>query len=154
ARSGSDRAGEYRELQFKFRTPAGAPRTGAIRLYQHRPAVLFQVTFLGAGKRSEPFPSIVSYPRNLHHLAYTGVFGCFSFEQLGIDGPWEFFDDPAHTFILSPASHYMDASLSLGPRGELMSAMSVGADEIPPGFVATTALVIAPGINRAFEIWG
>jgi len=154
ARSGRDRAGDYRELQFKFRTPAGAPRAGAIRLYQRHPAALFQVTFLSAGERAEPFPSIASYPRDLHHLGYTGVFGGFSFEQLGTDGPWAFFDDHANTFILSPASHYMDAALSLGPREELRSAMSPGLDAIPPGFVATTALVIAPGINHAFEAWG
>ena len=82
------------------------------------------------------------------------MFGGYSFEQLGADGPWVFFDDVANTFILSPASHFMNAALSLGPRGELLSAIATDAGHIPAGFVATTALVIEPGINRAFETWG
>jgi hypothetical protein len=36
---------------------------------------------------------------NLHHLTY--MFGGFSFEQFGPDGPWVFFDDERNTFIFS-----------------------------------------------------
>ena len=106
------------------------------------------------GKTSEPFVSISSYPHNLNHLTYTSTFGGFSFERFGTDGPWVFFDDQANTFIFSPASHYMNATLSLGPNHELVSALSADNEEIPVGFVAMSALVIAPGINCAFDIWG
>src|SRR5437660_6859262 len=85
---------------------------------------------------------ISSYPRDLHHLAYTSVFGGYSFERFGSDGPWTFFDDQANTLILSPASHYMNAALSLGPQNELRSAIIVDGDAIPARFVQTTALVI------------
>ena len=87
-------------------------------------------------------------------MTYTGTFGGFSFERFGPDGPWVFFDDQANTFIFSPASHYMNAALSLGPHNELVSGISADVEDIPPGFVAMSALVISPGINRAFETWG
>ena len=154
SRPGRDLAGGYREIEFKYRTSDGAARLGAIRVYDHRPVVVFKLTFLTSGKTTESFPSISSYPRNLHHLTYTSIFGGFSFEHFGTDGPWIFFDDEAYTFIFSPASHYMNASLSFGPHGELVSAISADTEEIPSGFVATTALVIASGVNRAFESWG
>ena len=129
-------------------------RLGAIRVYDHRPVVVFRLTFITAGKTTESFPSISSYPRNLHHLSYTSTFGGFSFEQFGTDGPWVFFDDQANTFIFSPASHYMNAALSFGPQHELVSGLSADDEKIPSGFMVMSALVIAPGINRALEIWG
>ncbi|MET0363579.1 MAG: hypothetical protein ABW169_02895, partial [Sphingobium sp.] len=154
SRRGRDRAGHYREVEFKYETSAAAARLGAIRIYEHRPVVIFKLVFLTAGKTSESFPTISSYPRNLHHLTYTATFGGFSFERFGPDGPWVFFDDQANTFIFSPASHYMTAAWSLGPHNELVSGISADVEDIPPGFVAMSALVVAPGINRAFEIWG
>ena len=154
ARRGRDRAGPYREVEFKYETSAAAARLGAIRIYDHRPVVIFKLVFLTAGKTSESFPTISSYPRDLHHLTYTDTFGGFSFERFGPDGPWVFFDDQANTFIFSPASHYMNAALSLGPHNELVSGISADVEDIPPGFVAMSALVIVPGINRAFETWG
>src|SRR5262245_26825739 len=48
----------------------------------------------------------------------------------------------------------MNATLSFGPNQELVSALSADNEEIPVGFVAMSALVIAPGINSAFGIWG
>ena len=48
----------------------------------------------------------------------------------------------------------MNAALSFGPHQELVSGLSADTEKIPPGFMATSALVIAPGISRAFEIWG
>jgi hypothetical protein len=82
------------------------------------------------------------------------VFGGYSFERFGTDGPWVFFDDHSDAFILSPASHFMNGSLSLGPNNELVSAITADGGEIPSRFVQTTALVVEPGINRAFDTWG
>jgi hypothetical protein len=146
---GRDRAGGYRQVEFKFKPSATAMRLGAIRVYDHRPVVVFKLTFLTAGKTSESFPSISNYPRNLHHLAYTSTFGGFSFERFGTDGPWLFFDDKFNTFILSPASHYMNAALSIGPHEELIGGIAADSENVLPGFAMTSALV-----NRAFDIWG
>jgi hypothetical protein len=158
ASAGRDLAGGYRQVEFKFRTSEGAARLGTVRVYDGHPVVLFNLTFPTPGKTSESFPSISNYPRNLHRLSYTSVFGGFSFEQLrsdgSPDGPWVFFDDQANTFIFSPASHYMNASLSQGVNGELISGLSADDNQIPSGFSLSTALVIEPGINRAFETWG
>jgi hypothetical protein len=154
SRRGRDLAGGYQEIEFKYKPHDMAMRLGAIRVYDHCPVVVFSMRFLTPGKTSESFPSISTYPRNLRHLTYTSTFGGFSFKEFGTDGPWVFFDDQANTFIFSPASHYMNAVLSFGPHHELVSNLSADTEKIPPGFVATSALVIAPGINRAFEIWG
>jgi hypothetical protein len=154
SRHGRDRVGHYQEIGFKYKPSETAIRRGAIRLYDHRPVVVFKLVFLTTGKTSEAFPSISSYPRKLHHLTYTSTFAAFSFEQFGTDGPWVFFDDQANTFIFSPASHYMNAALSFGPHHELVSGLSADNEEIPAGFMAMSALVIAPSINCAFEIWG
>jgi hypothetical protein len=153
-RHGRDLAGDYQEIKFKYKPSETAVRLGTIRVYDRRPVVVFKLKFLTPGKTSEPFVSISSYPHNLHHLTYTSTFGGFSFEQFGTDGPWVLFDDQANTFIFSPASHYMNAALSFGPNHELVSALSADNEEIPVGFVAMSALVIAPGINCAFDIWG
>jgi hypothetical protein len=154
SRRSRDRAGGYREVEFKFKPSATAMRLGAIRVYDHRPVVVFKLTFLTAGKTSESFPSISHYPRDLHHLAYTTTFGGFSFEQFGTDGPWIFFDDKFNAFILSPASHYMNARLSIGPHEELLGGIAADSEDVPQGFSMTSALVIVPGINRAFDFWG
>jgi hypothetical protein len=110
SRRGRDLAGGYQEIEFKYKPHDTAMRLGAIRVYDHRPVVVFSMRFLTPGKTSELFPSLSSYPRNLHHLTYTSTFGGFSFEEFGSDGPWVFFDDQANTFIFSPASHYMNAA--------------------------------------------
>src|SRR5262249_28647439 len=139
---------------FKYRPSGTAVSVGTIRVYNRRPVVVFKLKFLTPGETSEPFLSISSYPHNLHHLTYTSTFGGVSFARFGTDGPWVLFEDQATTFVCAPASHYRKATLSFGPNHELLSALSADNEEIPVGFVAMSALVIAPGINSAFEIWG
>ena len=151
---GRDLAGDYQEVAFSYERPGGAVRRGAIRAYERRPVIVFELAFVSAGKTGEPLPSISSYPRDLHHLSYTSTFGGFSFERFGADGPWIFFDDLANTFILSPASHFMNAALWFGPDNELISGIVADGDDVPAGYTIMSTLVVAPGINRAFEIWG
>ena len=134
-KAGRDRAGSYREVEFRYAAADGGPRRAAIRAYRDRPVILFTHAFLAAGRPTESFPVIASYPRGLHRLGYTGVFGGYSFEQFGTDGPWVFFDDAANTFILSPASHFMNAALSLGPQDELVAAIATDTGEVPAGLI-------------------
>jgi len=54
SRRGRDRAGHYREVEFKYETSAAAARLGAIRIYDHRP--------VSAGSRP-PSTSSSSWPR-------------------------------------------------------------------------------------------
>src|SRR5262245_54040745 len=51
---GRDRADGYREIEFKFKPSAAAMRLGAIRVYDHRPVIVFQLPFLTAGKTRQP----------------------------------------------------------------------------------------------------
>ena len=151
---GRDRAGSFREIAFAFAGPRRAARGGAIRLYERREVVLFRKEFIDPGTTAEVFPSLSQYPANLHHLAYTGMFGGFSFSRLGADGPWVFFDDHGDAFILSAASHFMNGLLRRGSRGELRCGIVANTKGIPAGFVQTAVLAMASGINRAFENWG
>jgi hypothetical protein len=154
SRRGRDRAGNYHEIVFNYEVARLGPRQGTIRVYDQRPVVVFKLLFLTAGEGAESFPIISSYPRQLHHLAFTSVFGGYSFEHFGADGPWVFFDDNANAFIFSPASHYMNAALSFGPREELRSGIVAEPRQIPPQFTEMAVLVIEPSINRAFTSWG
>ena len=129
-RTGQDRAGTFQEIVFAFDAPAGGARRGIIRAYEDRPVVLFKLVFPARGSTSEAFPSLSSYPRGLHHLSYTSLFGGFSFDRFGSDGPWVFFDDQANAFIFSPASHYMNAALSLGAHNELTSRIAADAGQV------------------------
>ena len=154
SRRGRDRAGSYQQILFHSEIAGLGRRRGAIRVYDQRPVVVFKLIFLTAGRTSESFPSISSYPRPLHHLVFTSVFGGYSFEHFSAEGPWVFFDDSANTFIFSPASHYMNATLSFGPHGELVSGVTAESGQIPRRFSETAVLVVEPGINRAFTSWG
>lgn len=154
ASRGRDRAGSFREISFAFGGPKRTARRGVIILYGRRNVVLFQQEFVDPGTTAEVFPSLSQYPRKLHHLTYTGIFGGFSFSRFGADGPWIFFDDHANAFILSPASHFMNGFLSRGSGGELRCGIVANPQKIPSGFVATAVLAMASGINQAFENWG
>lgn len=151
---GCDRAGGYQELFFAFKGPEDGVRRAKIRLYDRRSIVLFALEFIDSGTTGEAFPCLSHYPRNLHHLAYTGVFGGFSFSRFGVDGPWAFFDNDGRTFILSPASHFLNTALRHGSHGQLRSEVISSEQQIPSGFIHRTVLVLAPGINRAFDLWG
>jgi len=154
AHTGADLSGSYQRLEFKFSSSQGDARSGSIRLYDQRPIVVFEIAFLTPGHTGEAFASISTYPDNLHHLTYTSTFGGFSFDQFGSDGPWMFFDDDANAAIFSPASHFMNAQLFLGPNREWVSGIAADSPDIPSGFSQSTVLVVEPGINRAFETWG
>jgi hypothetical protein len=151
---GRDSAGNYKQLEFHYTTSSGATRMGSIRVYDRRNVILFKSALLTPERTPEPFLSISSYPKTLHHLSYTSTFGGFDFENFGPDGPWLFFDDQSNAFIFSPALYYMNAELSLGPHSELLSGISAEGQQLPSKYVEMAVLVVEPGINRAFETWG
>jgi hypothetical protein len=87
SKAGADPAGSYQQLEFEFRSPDRTARVGRIRVYDQRPVVLFDMTYLTEGSTTEAFPTISTYPDGLHHLTYTSTFGGFSFDRFGTDGP-------------------------------------------------------------------
>jgi hypothetical protein len=152
--AGEDRAGRYQEIAFIGVAESGAKARWSIRLYDERSVALFEASFVDPGDARASFPVLAHYPTNLFRLGYASVFGGYSFDRLGADGPWVFFDERANAFILSPASNFMNAALKLGAKGELVSGLTTSARKIPAGFVHATALVVTKGINRCFAAWG
>lgn len=152
ASTGADSLGAFQEVAFDFQS--GAPRHASIRSYTERPAVLFTVSCITEAANTFSFPNFSDFPRNLDHLAFSGIFAPPSFSGLASESPWIFFDSAANTFIVSPASNFMTASTSWGPGGELRSGIEAGIAILPQGFQHRTLLVAEKGINRAFEAWG
>ena len=150
--TGSDTIGSYQEVTFNYQVSSA--RSGAIRAYDDKPIVLFTDSYLSASPNNAPFPHLVTYPKNLHHLSYSGQFAHPDFNALADDSPWMFYDDTQNAFLLSPASNFMIASTTQNKDGSIVSGINSAIDTLPPGFTHKTFLVITQGINNAFETWG
>lgn len=150
--AGKDHIGSYQEITFTYQ--ASTARSGAIRVYDSKPVVLFTDTYLSAGSNSNPFPRLTQYPLHLQHLTYSGTFAHYSFRTMGYDSPWLFFDTRGNSFMLSPAANFMLASTQREPDGSITSGISAAIPLLPQGFTQRTFLVIGSGINATFETWG
>ena len=149
--SGLDDVGPFNEVAFDF--TATIVRHAAIRTYANRTAVLFTLSYPNGGP-SYCFPALAQYPSGLKHVAFSGTFAPPTFSNLPEESPWAFFDSNANTFILSPASDFMAASLSKSSSGTLQSGFGWQIGSVPQGFAHKTLLVIDTGINAAFSTWG
>ena len=150
-RRGEDALGPYQEITFAGDRPA--PRRGAIRLYEGLPAAMFVAASDAAGPNLSPFPTFRALPPVPYHLSYNGAFFGYSFEKLGADAPWIFFDGDRNTFVLSPAAHFV-----LARTRRAGNAVECGIDpaiaELPAGFEQRTILVAGAGIGATIERWG
>jgi hypothetical protein len=151
--SGTDNLGPYQDIAFDY-TMGASNRTASIRAYKTRPLVMFSVTYLNASGNTAPFPSLSTYPNGLSHFAWNGMFAFPEFKSLPPDSPWVFFDNTAHTFVISPASDYMTASTTTGSRGEIQSGISSQIAPLPAGMTHRTLLAFGQGINSTLDIWG
>ena len=149
--SGLDGNGPYTEAGFDF--TATVVRHGSIRTYANRAAVLFTLSYPNGGP-TLCFPVLSQYPAGLSHVAFSGTFAPPTFANFPEESPWAFFDSSANTFILSPASNFMAASLSRSASGALQSGFAWQVPTVPAGQSQSTLLLIDSGINRAFSTWG
>jgi hypothetical protein len=149
--TGLDDVGPFNEVAFDF--TATVVRHAAIRTYANRTAVLFTLDYPNGGTNF-CFPSFADYPTGLKHIAFSGTFAPPTFSNLPEESPWAFFDAKANTFILSPASDFMAATLSKSSSGALESGFGWQINSVPRGLAHKTLLVIDTGINRAFSTWG
>ncbi len=149
--AGTDSVGPFSEISFDF--TAAITRHAAIRAYTNEAAVLFTLNYPTAAP-CVAFPSFNQYPAGLKHIAFSGTFAPPTFDKLPEESPWAFFDSSANTFILSPASNFMAASLAQTPAGALQSQLMWQVSSVPAGFNHQTLLVVDSGINRAFQTWG
>jgi hypothetical protein len=147
---GHDGIGDYHEISFSF----GNAREGSIRTYPERAAVLFTDRYAAAAANESGFPKLSVSPEVPGRLSFSGKWSTFHFDLSGPEGPWVYFDDAGHSFILSPASDFMVANLNRTTDNEIESRISPRIRTIPRGLNHQTLLVVANGINRAFDTWG
>jgi len=146
---GHDGIGDYHEIAFTFGT-----REGSIRAYANRSAVLFTDRYATAAANGEGFPKLSVSPDVPGRLSFRGKWSQFRFDLSGAEGPWVYFDDAGHSFLLSPASEFMVANLNLTDANEIESRINPRIKDIPRGLTHRTLLVVANGINRVFDDWG
>jgi hypothetical protein len=147
--AGHDGIGDFDEITFTF----GA-REGSIRTYPNRAAVLFTDRYPTASANADGFPKLSVSPEVPGRLSFRGKWSQFQFDLSGTEGPWVYFDDAGHSFLLSSASDFMVANLNLTNDREIESRISPRIKDIPRGLAHRTLLVVANGINRAFDAWG
>ena len=149
-----DSLGDFEELRFDYEQTV--PMHGGIRVYQRLPLVLFTKTFgAAAAGQGTKFPSFSSYPKGLHVQGYAKRWGTYQFAMSDIENtsPAVFFDDSRNAFIISPASCFMDAEMTYA-GSSITSGLQSYCANFPVGYTYTTALVVQPGINGAFDTWG
>jgi hypothetical protein len=147
---GHDGIGDYHEISFTFSNG----REGAIRTYPGRAAVLFTDHYAAAAANEFGFPKFSISPVAPFHLSFLGKWSAFHFDLSGPEGPWAYFDDAGHSFIVSPASDFMVAHLHRTAGDEIESRINPRIATIPQNLTHRTLLVVANGINRAFDAWG
>jgi hypothetical protein len=150
--SGADRIGRYQQISFRYQT--NGARAASLRLYADRPVVLFSIQYLEPAPNLLRFPGLTTYPRNLFHLAFDGLFGAYRYDLLAGDSPWVFFDGQANTFILSAASHFDTAATTVRNTTGIEVGVNPAIASLPQDFQFDTILVIGKGINQTFETWG
>lgn len=130
--------------------------TGWIRVYDAQPIALCSDT---CGVASEtppaPFPSFTRLPPDLHVFSYSQrTFAPPDFKANDCSTPWLLFDDQANALIVSPASHFMVASMQGNGRTELASGFTSELENLPKGFTQQTLLAFGEGINATWDLWG
>jgi hypothetical protein len=151
-RRGTDRIGGYQEIRFNWRTNA---LTGSIRLYNARPVALFTLTCdRAAAKLPAMFPRFASFPAGLHPFSFgDSSFAPPRFKLEDTGTPWLLFDDRARAALISPADHFLLASMAGDGVHEIASGLNPGARDLPAGFSYSTLMAFAPGIHAAWQAW-
>jgi hypothetical protein len=152
---GSDALGAYREISMTW-TDAALPMSGSIRLYRKIPIVVFSETCKAAAETSPaPFPSFTNVPGSLHVFSYQQkTFAPPQFAASTGATPWLLFNDADDAMVISPASHYMIASMSGDGRSNITSGMNSALRHLRAGFTQQTIMTFGNGINHTWDLWG
>lgn len=154
-RRGHDLAGRYQEIAFEWEA-GRTPMSGQIRVYVAGGLAVFSQT-CGSAMATPPaaFPAFTKLPGNLHIFSYgRREFAPPSFSINDICTPWLLFDDRANAFIISPASHFMVASMMGDGRSEVASGFNSNLRNLPAGFTQQTLVAFGTGINKTWDLWG
>jgi hypothetical protein len=148
--SGADVLGPWREVEAKTDL-----EIAAIRVYEHRPVVVFRDERLRAGSNDAVFPNFESLPPGLEKLGYrVDTFAPHEFGTLGAEGPWVLFDKERRTMVLAPADHFLVAGMRDAPGGADAGGIDAAITTLPPGFEHGTLLVLGNGITATLDGWG
>ena len=152
---GHDDIGDYRQISFDWQ--AGTlPMSGSIRIYDNKRLALFSQT-CGAASELPPaaFPAFTKLPKSLHVFSYGDInFAPPEFSASDTSTPWLLFDDHANAFIISPASHYMVASMLGDGHTNVASGFNPNLKDLPAGFTQQTLVAFGNGINHTWDTWG
>jgi hypothetical protein len=152
---GKDLVGAYQQISFAW-SAGQTPMTGWIRLYSEPPLALFSQT-CGAAAEMPPaaFPAFTRVPANLHIFSHgLKEFAPPQFSASDISTPWLLFDDQANAFIISPASHFMVASMIGDGAQQVASGFNPKLRNLLAGFTQQTLVAFGRGINRTWDLWG
>lgn len=150
-----DGVGEGQQISFEWRD-GQMPMRGQIRVYDGKPVALFSQT-CGAATVTPPaaFPDFTTLPESLHIFSYGHhEFAPPHFGTNEISTPWMLFDDQANALLISPAAHFMVASMSGDGHHEVASGFNPALRNLPAGFTQQTLVAIGKGINQTWEAWG
>ncbi|MDD5140938.1 MAG: hypothetical protein PHY43_11835 [Verrucomicrobiales bacterium] len=152
---GSDAVGAYQQISFAWPTEQTL-MTGQVRLYDENGLMLFSQTCTAAATLPpEPFPDFTNLPANLHIYSHSlREFAPPQFKANEISTPWLLFDDQANAMLISPASHFMVASMWGDGRQRVASGFNPQLRDLPAGFTQQTFLTFGQGINRTWDAWG
>ena len=152
---GRNDIGEYRQVAFQWQ--AGAlPLSGSIRIYCAKSLAQFSQTCATASVSTPPpFPAFTKVPGGLHVFSFGNhEFAPPDFQASNISTPWLLFDDDADAMVISPASHFMVASMLGDGQTEIASGFNPRLRNLPAGFTQQTLLAFGRGINNAWDTWG
>ncbi len=152
---GHDGIGSYQQIAFEWRN-GRQPMSGQIRLYEEKAAALFSQTCGEATEMPPPaFPAFTRLPESLHIFSYGHhEFAPPHFSPVEISTPWLLFDDQANAFVISPASHFMVASMTGDGRNNVASGFNPDLRNLPAGFTQQTLVAFGQGINTTWDLWG
>jgi hypothetical protein len=150
-----DAVGDYQQISFAF-TDAARPMTGLIRLYEGKDVVLFSQTSLQASvSPPSAFPNFTTLPPD--HFLFSYHDSSFSpprFDYERTSGPCLLFDRQDHALVISPASHFIVASMVGDGQTQLGIGFNSELKDVPARFTQQTLMAIGQGINDAWDTWG
>ena len=152
---GSDALGAYQQVTLAWHE-GQTPVTGRIRLYDESALALFASQY-GAAMDAPPapFPCFSRLPADWHIFSHKlKEFAPPQFAANEICTPWLLFDDKANALVISPASHFMVASMFGDGRQRMASGLNPQLRNLPAGVSQQTVLAFGQGINRTWELWG
>jgi hypothetical protein len=151
---GSDSVGPYWQMNFEWHS-GRLPMSGGIRFYQEKSLALFtQVCGAATETPPPPFPSFTRLPGDLNVFSYQQqTFAAPQFAANECSTPWLLFDNHANAMVISPASHFMVASMIGNGRQQVAIGLDSRLRNLPAGFTQQTLLAIGKGINRTWDLW-